>query len=92
MQIDSKYRVSSDKYNLILEVKRTSKKTNKEYYENLAYFSEFRSLLTHLVDLKVRATALNDLQTVTTKQEELYKLIESIKNMSVKDLVTKASE
>ena len=41
---------------------------------------EFRGALKFLVDLEVRETALVDLKTVSEKQDEIYKLIESLRS------------
>ncbi len=75
MLIGKDYKVESDSLNVTLLKRGVSKKTQKEYWSPIGYFSRFGNALKSLVDLRVKETKLKDFQTVCQKQDELYKLI-----------------
>ena len=82
MQIDNKYRVASDKYNIILQ-KRAVKKNGNEEYDTIAYFYSFHELLKYFADMEIKSTGLKDLELITVKQDEIYKTISGINNVPV---------
>lgn len=77
--IGKKYAVGSDSMNIILFRRGGTTKDGSDRWNADAYFGKFQNLLTHLVDQGVRETELADLKTVKAKQDELYRLIKSIK-------------
>ena len=87
MLIGKGYKVETDAMNVTIMKRGVSKKTGKETWANVAYFSTFENALEYLVDLKVRETGLRDLQSVVEKQKELYSLIRRL-NRADASLVT----
>jgi len=81
MEIGDKYKIESDNLNIIVSRKERIKKTNKDYWRNLAYFSTPQNALNFLVDLEVRETELKDITTVIKKQDALYELIKTLKGL-----------
>ena len=79
MLVGKDYKVEADSMNVTLYRRGVSKKTHKEYWASIGYFSRFGNALKSLVDLEVRETKLKDFQAVCKKQDELYKLIDSLK-------------
>ena len=86
MLVGKDYKVEADSLNVTLYERRIVKKTRKEYWFAIGYFSRFGNALKALVDLKVKETELRDFRGVCQKQEELYKLIDglNISNKGVK--------
>ena len=78
MDIGHKFKIESDSLNITLSKRRVSEKTHKEYWQSIGYFSRFGNALKSLIDLEVRETHLEDLRVVCEKQDELYKLIDSL--------------
>ncbi len=78
MLVGKNYKVEADSLNVILLKRLIAKKTHKEYWSPIGYFSRFGNALKSLVDLEVRETELKDFQVVCRKQEELRKLIEGL--------------
>jgi len=78
MLIGKDYKIEADSLNVTLYERRISKKTQKEYWLAIGYFSRFGNALKSLVDLRVRGTGLRDFNTVCQKQDELYKLIDGL--------------
>ncbi len=86
MLVGKDHKIEADSLNVTLYERQIAKKTQKEYWKSIGYFSRFGNALKSLVDLRVRGTGLRDFNTVCQKQEELYKLIDSLKvsNQGVK--------
>jgi len=82
MLIGDKYKIESDSLNVTLYKPVNVKKTGGIRWQPIAYFSNFKSALTHLVDLDVMETRLKDFRVVVEKQEELYQLIDTLKVLS----------
>ncbi len=78
MLIGKDYKIEADSLNVILYERQMTKKTQKEYWKAIGYFSRFGTALKSLMDLRVRATGLRDFNTVCQKQDELYKLIDGL--------------
>ena len=79
MEIGNKYLVEADEMNFtLLRYKKSD--TGKITKSLIGYFAKLSELLKYLVDREVRLTKLPNLETVVAKQEELYKLIENIKD------------
>ncbi len=79
MNVGRKYKIESDALNIMVSLKKTTKKTKKEYWISIAYFSSVKNALKYMVDLEVNETGLKELKEVARKQEELYRLIEGLK-------------
>lgn len=79
MQIGKNYKIESDSLNVTLLKGTTSKKTGKESYKPVGYFPKVGNALKFMVDLEIKETGLINFKTVCQKQDELYKLIESLK-------------
>jgi len=78
MLIGKKWKVESDRDNIILFKSHRSKKTGEEKWSKEGYFSTLGNALKALVDREVGETGLVDFRTVVGKQAELYKLIKEI--------------
>ena len=82
MLIGKKYKIESDNLNIVLYKRRvtkaTAKKPSHDYWYVEGYYSKISNALKALVDLGVAETGLKDLKTVVKKQEEIYRLIESL--------------
>lgn len=78
MLIGKDYKIEADSLNVTLYERRITKK-GKEYWKAIGFFSRFGNALKSLVDLRVRGTGLRDFNMVCQKQDELYKLIDSLK-------------
>ena len=81
MLIGDKYKIESDSLNVTLFEKKKSKKSGVTTWRAIAFFSNHQNALRHLVDLKVKETGLKDFRAVVEKQEELYRLINSLKGL-----------
>jgi len=99
MLIGTKYKIEADSHNLILKEKTTARKKDEEDIEDevkkepgwkiIGYFYDFRELLKFMADNEIKGTGVNDLETVSKKQEELYSLIFSLKKIIPGDLLPK---
>ena len=78
MLIGKKYKIEADAMSVTL-FKKGESKAGKVTWPTLGYFATVQNALEHLVDLEVSETELKDLTTVVKKQDELYKLIDSLK-------------
>ena len=78
MLIGKDYKLESDSLAITLSKREVSEKSKVEYWHPVGYYSRFGNALKELVDLKVRETGLKDFREVCKKQDELYKLIESL--------------
>lgn len=93
MQVGKNYKVVSDSLNVTL-YKRYASRAGDEKWKVAGYYSSIKSALSALVDCEVKETELKDLATVSQKQDELYKLIESLGGnyASVKSSIDKAKK
>jgi len=64
MKIGKNYKVESDSLNVTLYKKKIVKKTGKEYWSAIGFYSSLRNALKGLVDLFVKETELKDFRTV----------------------------
>lgn len=81
MLIGNNYKIESDSLNVTLYEKAKSKKTGVTTWRAIAFFSNPMNALRHLVDLKVKEAGIKDFRVVVEKQEELYRLINSLKGL-----------
>ena len=83
MKIGKNWEIKSDSMNVTLlkkvTIRATPKKPKHDIWKIEGYYSTIKGALTGLVDAEVRSTALKDLETISKKQDELYKLIEGLK-------------
>lgn len=77
MNIGTRWKIEVDSFNITLYEKHRSK--GKLYWAPVAYFSSLQNALKYLTDQEVSETKLKDVKVVVAKQDELYKLIKSIK-------------
>ena len=78
MEIGKRYKIESDSMNITLYRINVTKKTNKEYWVAEGYYNSVQNALKALVDKELAGTGLNDLKTVSRKQDELYKMIDTL--------------
>jgi len=78
MLIGKDFKIESDPMNVILYRRSINKKTEQEYWRTEGYFSTVKNALKRVADYKVSKTGLKDLKTVSDKQDEIYKLIQSL--------------
>jgi len=81
MKVGVNYKIESDGLNITIFERRISRKTNKEYWVSIGYYSSVANALRGLVDLEVAKTTLKEFKVVVGKQEELYKLIGGLNNV-----------
>jgi hypothetical protein len=81
MLIGDKYRILSDSLNITLYEKAKSKKPGATTWRAIAFFSNPKDALKHLINLKVMETELKDLETVCKRIDELYRLVETLKHL-----------
>lgn len=79
MLIGKDYKIESDNLSVTIYKRMVSKKSGKEYWSPISYFSSIKNALHEFVNMGIRETELSDLKTVVQKQEELYKLIDSLR-------------
>ena len=79
MLIGKDYKVESDSLNVSLYERRVTEKEQKEYWVAIKHFSSLGNALKALVDMKVKETKLENFRAVCEKQDELHKLIDSLK-------------
>lgn len=80
MLVGQDYKVTSDTLNIVLWKRNWG---SKKQWNLVGYFSSLRHALAALVDLGVMATELVDLASITERQNELYALIEEVKDRKV---------
>lgn len=81
MIINEQYKIESDYLNITLFKKRSAKKSGKERWDSIAYFSHPQTALEYLVELEVMGTGMKDFQTVISKIDELNKLINQLNGL-----------
>ena len=77
--INRNYGIESDNLNITLLKREVSKEKGSERWRAIGHFSTFGSALKGLVDMEVRGDGLGDFETVVKKIDELYELINSLK-------------
>jgi len=77
MLIGDNWKVESDELNITLCKKGINKKTGEDYWRAHSYYSSISNALKGIIDLGIRDTGLEDLETVLQKIEELKNLIPS---------------
>ena len=87
MNIDTNWKIESDALNVILlkKVKRTRKadKTEYEAWEIAGHYATPAGALKGLAEMKLKETGLSDLRKIVAKQEEIYKLIDSLASLPI---------
>ncbi len=82
MLIGKDWKITSDNMNVVLSQSKFRKsKLNIRYkdWEIVGYYPTVKDALKALVDFGVKGTELKDLQSIVKKQDELYKLIDGLK-------------
>jgi hypothetical protein len=84
-QISEKYRLDSDKYNIILQEKQIVKgergrelsvsKVGDTYWLNIAYFSTPKNALHYIIENEIKEFWVEDLKEVVKKMGELHKMV-----------------
>jgi len=72
------YRLKTIPLNIVLQ-----ERNKKGNYRDIGFYSTPAQALDALVDREVLGTGLKDLETVTEKQNELYRLIQQLAPSSV---------
>ena len=80
MLVGQDYKVTSDTLNIVLWKRNWG---SKQQWGLVGYYSSLRNALTALVNLGMMATELVDLATVTKRQDELYQLIQEVRDRKV---------
>jgi ABC-type multidrug transport system fused ATPase/permease subunit len=85
----NKYRLSADKYNIILQEKQTVTGEGKKkptirsigdvYWQNVAFFSNPKNALDYIIEKEIRESWVDDLKEVVKGMDKLYKAIQDIK-------------
>lgn len=70
---DGKYRLTTNKYNVILQTR-----TKSGSYVNWRYFSNPHNALEYILDNEILETGLEDLKTICSKIDEVHKSILAI--------------
>ena len=90
MEIGIRYKIESNAKNVILyeKVKRKRLITGETYedWREMGYYATLEGALKELAEMKLRETELKDVKTIVCKQDEIYKLIDSIRINSLKPL------
>ena len=76
MNIGKKWKIESDELNVTLYECHKSRRTGHEYWRPHSYYSSVTNALKGLVNININRSGLRDLETVSQKIEELYRLIE----------------
>lgn len=75
LQINEQYRISSDRYNIIVEERKViqdGEKKGEEYWTNIAYLPKLEDALVWLLNHQVRVTDLSDVQIIVQELHRLY--------------------
>lgn len=80
MQINSKWKIGSNSYNIILYQFGSNK------WSYFGYYATLHNALKALVDQEVRDTKLESLDTVIKALDRVYELIRSLPPITVNDL------
>jgi len=83
MLIGKDYKIETDRLNVTLSQKKLNKKTGKEYWQQIRYYSRVGIALKGIADLELADTELKDFKAVCKKQRELYNLIDGLKVSAV---------
>ena len=78
MLIGKNWKIESDSLNITLYKKFIHKKSSKECWRPEAYFSSIKNALHYLMELEVRLTGMEDFKAVSTKIDELHRLVECL--------------
>lgn len=82
MQVDKFWKIEADSFNVILfkKVKRTRKadKTKYEDWEHVGYYSTPTNALHGMVEHRIKATCLKDMETITKELDKLHSAIDSL--------------
>ena len=81
MLIGKRWKIESDELNIILSRRHTVRATPAtpahDIWKVNGYYATIKNALIGLVDQGIRDSELTDLKTISLKQDELYKLIDS---------------
>ena len=82
MLIGKRWKIESNELNITISKRHTVKATPAtpahDVWKVFGYYATIKNALIGLVDQGVRESELTDLKTISKKQDELYKLIDSI--------------
>ncbi len=81
IKIGDTYALGSNNLNIVLYEKHIGKQKQnkgKEYWKEIAYFSNIHNALNYFAELEIRKTELTDLKIVCQKIDALYDLINNI--------------
>ncbi len=78
IQVSKKYRLSSDKFNIILQEKYHNKKLNTIIWDSIAYFSTPQNALNYILEQEIREFWVEDLKEVVKRMDELYKMVREL--------------
>jgi len=77
MKLGKRYKIEADALNLTVFKRRVTKKDKKVWWQPIGYFSRLQNALNFVADLEIADDGMRDLETITKKQDEIYKMIES---------------
>ena len=96
MQINENWEIKSDADNVTLLQRRIikPKDTDKAPRESWkpSYYGNVQQALKGLVTNELNATGLKSIEDIVKKQEEIFKLIDSIKVITLEKIVYRASK
>uniref|UniRef100_A0A6M3JU49 Uncharacterized protein n=1 Tax=viral metagenome TaxID=1070528 RepID=A0A6M3JU49_9ZZZZ len=87
VEVMNKYRLSADATNIILQEKQTITGTGKSltkrqvgdvYWNNIAFFSNPRNALIHIIEKEIRELWVEDLKEVVKRVDKLEKMVQGI--------------
>lgn len=83
MQLGKDWKIESDSMNIILKRRRVVKKKDRKEdsrdpWNVEGYFSNVQNAMKFMADIKLLESEFKDMKAITKKQEEIYKLIQSI--------------
>ena len=77
IQINSDYRIITDKYSWIVQTKKSSSKNENVVWKNVYYCNDLGSALRNLYELEIRLIDDHDIKTI---HQRMDKFEEEIKN------------
>ena len=81
MNIGTKYKITSDSFNVVLEERFYNKKQGEYYWKNIGYFGNPRNALKFLVEHDIMGVGFEDFKTVVKRIDELNKVIGGLPHM-----------
>ena len=82
MLVGKRWKIESDELNITISKRHTVRATPAtpahDVWKVFGYYATIKNALKGLIDQGVRDSDLTDLKAISLKQDELYKLIDSI--------------